>query len=108
MSFGVDLAFRDVGSKQVFAVPVLLKLIWPITAVGGKMRLYGGIGAGPYVINTPHIGATIQPGLQLVGGVDMNSRWFVEATYDWVAGYTDNLGFGNRVDGVKTSLGYRF
>lgn len=105
---GVDFAFRDQGSKSVFSIPLLAKILWPITPTESRIRAYGGLGAGLYFINTRFIGGTTQPGLQFVAGVDLTERLFAEVAYDWVGGFTDDLGAGIRVDGVKLAGGVRF
>jgi len=106
--FGIDFAWRDHGGKGFFTIPLTVKIAWPITSPESRLRVYGGGGLGVCSINTAFIGATTQPVGQFFLGVDINERVFLEANYDWVGGFTDNIGTGIRTDGLSVSVGTRF
>lgn len=105
--FGVDFSFRDTAGKTVFSLPLLAKIVWGLTPTA-RTRVYAGLGGGIYFINTRFIGATTQPGLQVIAGVDVTENIFVEVNYNYVSGFTDRRSNGLRVDGLNFSLGYRF
>jgi hypothetical protein len=107
--FDIDFSFRDnAAGRTSLDIPLTAKLQVNLTPVGSKFRIFGGIGGGVHFINSTFRGLTIQPGLRLTLGVDLTSRLFVEATYDYVGGYTDDQGFGVRTDGFRIVGGWRF
>ncbi len=106
--FGADFDFRQSQGRGVFATPLLAKVLWPITPAGEEIRLYGGLGPGVYFINSRHSGQVVKPGLQFVAGLDLGERVYVEAAYDWVSAYYDDLGTPLRSDAIKVALGIRF
>jgi hypothetical protein len=106
--FGAEIAWRDYGGKMVFVLPLTAKLLWTITPPDARIRFYGGLGGGIYFINTPFLGGTTQPGVKFVAGADITPHIFLELHYDYVSGFSDNLGSSVRVDGLTTYLGYRF
>jgi hypothetical protein len=102
------IAFRDAQGSGAFILPIIGKIVWPITPAGSRLRVYGGLGGGVYFINTPFIGGTTQAGAKFILGVDLKDRYFLELNYDYVSGFSDNLGNGLRVDGISLFLGYKF
>lgn len=108
VALGVDLMWRSKGNLSFLTVPLTAKLLWTISPSDWPVRVYGGLGPGVYFINTGFIGETTQAGLKFVAGVDLTQRWFLEANYDWVGGFTDDLGNGVRVDGLTFTAGFRF
>jgi opacity protein-like surface antigen len=106
--FGVDFSFRDSGGKTVFSLPLLAKIVWDLTPSAAHTHIYAGLGGGIYFINTRFIGATTQPGLQVIAGVNVTENIFVEVNYNYVSGFTDERLNGLRVDGLNFSIGHRF
>ncbi len=102
--FGSDFTW----SSSAFAIPLAVRILWPVTPEDSKVSAYGGLGAAIYFINTPNLGQTIQPGMQFIFGVNLSERVFIEGQYDWVSGFTDNLANSIRVDGIKAQIGFRF
>jgi hypothetical protein len=106
--FSAEFMWRDSGGKTFLTIPLTLRLLWNITPMESRFRVYGGLGGGIYFINTGFIGGTTQAGMKFTLGVDLNERWLIETNYDWVSGFSDNLGNGIRVDGLTFALGYRY
>ena len=89
-------------------VPVTVKMIWPFHTADSPFRAYVGLGAGLYFTNFPHGGNTVQPGVKAIVGVDISKKMFIEANYDYAAGFSNNLGQGLRADGLTAAVGVRF
>ena len=106
--FSAEFMWRDSGGKTFLTLPLTVRFLWDLTPPESRFRVYGGLGGGVYFINTAFIGGTTQGGLKFTLGVDLNDRWLLETDYDWVGGFTDNLGNGVRTDGLTIALGYRF
>lgn len=109
VSFGGELIYRENSGKKYLTIPVVAKVTWDLVQLmEGKFRVYGGVGGGAYFINTGFIGGTTQPGAQFVLGANLNERLFVELNYNYVSGFSDNLGNSVRVDGLNFYIGTRF
>ena len=106
--FSVDFKFRESGGLTYLTIPLTANVVWNLTPATSSYRLYGGLGAGIYFINTGFIGGTAQPGARFIVGADFSEYYFVELNYDYVGGFTDNRGNGLRVDGLTFSVGRRF
>ncbi len=102
MHVGSDAAFRSSGN----VVSITGKIVWPLTPKMGT-RFWGAFGAGGYFINTNTIAGFATPGVKFSFGANITERWFFEADYDYVSGFTDNAGNGQRADGVTVSIGFR-
>jgi hypothetical protein len=106
--FGADVNLRDVNGRGVFSIPVLAKIIWPITSPADPVYFYGGLGPGAYFINSRYSGAVTKPGVQFVAGINLGERVYIETAYDWVSAFYDDTGTALRADGLKVALGIRF
>ncbi len=108
VGIGADFRFRDTAGFSIFSDSVTIKFLWDLTGPESKTRVYAGLGAGAYIINTPAISSTIQPGIKVILGADLTDRIFVEGNFDWVSGYSDNNGVGLNANGVSAAIGVRF
>ena len=104
----VDFKWRESGGQGFMTIPVAANVKWNITPDTSDYRVWGGLGAGIYFINTAFIGGTTQPGARFFLGGDITDKWFLEVDYEWVGGFTDGRGNGLRTDGVTFSVGRRF
>ncbi|MEP6756499.1 MAG: hypothetical protein ABJA67_13420 [Chthonomonadales bacterium] len=105
--FGLDFLYRTSGGKKYLTIPITVKSLWNLTSMESRFHFYGGIGGGIYIINTGFIGATTQIGAKFIAGVDITQRIFAEVNYDYIGGFSDNLGRGVRADGITLWLGFR-
>ena len=105
---GFDAAWRGGGSNRGRTLSFTGKLIWPINPKGHETRFWGGMALGLWVISTPNTSDLITVGSRFIAGVDITSRIYLEADYDWVSGFTDDIGHSIRVDGASVVLGVRF
>ncbi len=105
---GFDAVWHGGGSSGGSSLSLSGKLLWPLSPKGTNSRLWAGAGFGGYMINTPNTTNFLTVGAKFIVGADLTSHWFVEADYDWVSGFTDDLGVPMRADGVTLALGYRF
>lgn len=105
--FGADFEWRQSEQLGYFVIPMTAKIVWNITPAESRHRVYGGVGAGVYFINTGYNSGTTQAGLRFIAGVELSDRLFCEVNYDWVNPFTDNRGTSLRADGVTALLGYR-
>jgi hypothetical protein len=106
--FGIDYFWRGDGGQNTFSMPILAKYRYYLSQVGGRPRTYVGVGGGLYVVNAKNLSATVQPGLRGFIGVDLNRKLFLELNYDYVSGFSNNLGVPLRTDGFSVSAGVRF
>jgi hypothetical protein len=106
--FNVDFKFRESGGLSYLTIPLTANVVWNFTPIGSQYRVYGGIGAGVYFINTGFIGGTTQGGVRFIVGADITEKYFLELDYDYTGGFTDSRGNGLRVDGLTFSVGRRF
>lgn len=106
---GLDAAFRGAGGADFHSVSLSGKLIWPITdPSASQYHVYGGFGLGLYFISTAFLSDLTTVGGKFILGVDITNRYFIEFNYDYVSGFTDNLGNALRADGVTIAGGVRF
>ena len=105
---GGEVLYRESGGKRELTIPLTVKALWTLTSPESRFHAYAGLGAGLYIINTGFIGSTKQPGVKFVAGLDFSKNYFLEVNYDYVGGYTDNLGQSVRNDGLTFYLGKRF
>ena len=109
IKIGFDARWRSSGGAEFHILDLNAKILWPITnPEGSHMRFYGGLGAGVYFIQTAFLNDLTTVGAKFILGLDLTDRLFLEANYDWVSGFTDNLGNPLRADGVSLAAGYRF
>jgi hypothetical protein len=106
--FGADFNFREGNGGSTFSIPIHAKIKWNVTPIESHVKLYLGAGIGAYFTNTRFMGGNIQPGVKFIVGVNLSERWFVEANYDYVGGFTDSNGNGLRIDGLTFAAGYKF
>jgi hypothetical protein len=108
LHFGVDFAESDKHGNTNLIIPVTAKLIWPIPINSSSFRPYFGLGGGLYFINAAFMGGTTQPGIKAIVGFDISQRFFLEANYDYVSGFSNDMGTGLRADGTTIYVGMRF
>ncbi len=107
ITFGLDFLYRGNGGLKYLTIPITVRSTWTLSKDESKIRTYGGMGLGLYIINTGFIGATTQPGAKFILGADITHKYFVELNYDYIAGFNDNLGNSLRADGLTLWLGIR-
>jgi hypothetical protein len=103
-----EILYRESGGAKELTVPLTAKVLWTLTSPESRFHAYGGLGLGAYIINTGFIGNTTQPGVKFVLGVDFSRNLFLEVNYDYIGGYTDNIGQSVRNDGLTFYIGKRF
>ena len=104
---GADVLYRTSAGRKYLTVPFTVKALWNLTNPDSRFHLYGGFGGGIYVINTGFIGGTTQLGAKFIAGLDITEKYFAEINYDYVGGFSDNLGRGVRADGITFWFGIR-
>ena len=104
---GGDIYYRTSAGRKYLIVPITVKTLWNLTNAESRFHLYGGIGAGLYFINTGFVGGTTQLGAKFIAGLDITEKVFAEINYDYIGGFSDNLGRGVRADGITFWLGIR-
>ncbi len=104
----IDYSQHDLHGNTNFVVPLTANLIWTFDMHDKTVRPYAGIGGGIYFINAGYMGGTTQPGLRLTAGLDITDRYFLQGTYDYVSGFSNDIGTGLRADGTTISMGVRF
>jgi hypothetical protein len=106
---GFDARWRSHSSVDFHVLDLNATIRWPLTNPdSSRLRVYGGFGAGIYFVQTAFLKDLTTVGAKFLLGVDLTDRLFIEANYDWVSGFTDNLGNPLRADGVSLAGGYRF
>ena len=105
--FGFDGVWHGSGASGGRTLSFTGKVIWPINPKGQETRFWGGFGLGGYIISTPNITDFLTAGVRFIAGVDITKRIYLEADYDWVSGFTDDIGNSIRNDGVSIVLGFR-
>ena len=106
--FDIDYSQHDLHGNTNFVLPLTANLIWTFDMHDKTVRPYAGIGGGIYFINAGYMGGTTQPGLRLTVGLDITDRYFLQGTYDYVSGFSNDIGTGLRADGTTISVGVRF
>jgi hypothetical protein len=109
VSLGAEFRWKSSGGRNNLTIPVTARLLFDLTRnEESQNQTYAGIGGGLYFINVPFKSGTTQPGIKLLAGVNFGTDYFVEANYDFVSGFSNNLGQSLRVDGISLSIGRRF
>jgi hypothetical protein len=103
---GADAALRGAGGVDFNVWSLTGRIIWPLTPKENT-RFWGGFGGGVYFIHTGTISGFAAPGLKFSFGANITERWYFEADYDYISGFTDNAGIGQRADGVTVAIGVR-
>ena len=99
----VDYLSHALGGTRGSAWPIMLNQFF-YTPMGFG-RMYWGIGAGATVADITTASKTVF-GLKGTLGMELNTEWFVEASYFWSDEYDPAT--DGRVNGVAFYLGYRF
>lgn len=108
ISLGAEFMYRESNSQGFLTIPLTAQVTWNVTPPESRFRVYGGLGGGAYVIETAFQGTTLQPGAKFIVGVDVTDRWFLEANYHYVSGFTDNGGNGIKNNGLSLLIGFRY
>lgn len=106
--FGMDFYWRSSGGQNTFSIPVLAKYRKYLSPLGARPRWYVGVGGGLYFVNAKNLSSTVQPGVRGIFGVDITHKFFLELNYDYVSGFSNNLGVPLRADGFAVSAGVKF
>ena len=101
-----DAALRSNGGVDYNVWSITGQIIWPLTPKEGT-RFWGAFGGGVYFVHTAAVTGLAVPGLKFSFGANITQRWFVEAEYDYISGFTDNANIGQRADGVTVTVGVR-
>jgi hypothetical protein len=107
IAFTAEAFYRENGKTRFLTIPLVARVTWDITKSEDR-RVYGGLGAGIYFVESKNEGTTLQPGARFIVGVDLSKRWFFETNYDYISGFTDSVGKGIKPGGLSLQIGYRY